>query len=223
MIGLIAAWFRALGWPRTLASCFIAIALALLGPRLARENPPAFDASLLDAVHNLIPSTLGAFLLRVYQMSGVHITAILVLSVLIFFVLKQFWAELVCLIIGTGGILLIVDRWLKPLFNRARPDGSLLAEISGRSFPSGHAAGSVVFYFLTCSLLSAHYPKLRRPLLVLSGCWVALVWLSTLYCRAHWVTDIAAGAAVGYVWLSCCLAGFTVWEQRSLRSARPDG
>ena len=222
-IGLVLAWFKALGWPRSLAASMIAIALSIGGRTLAGSNPPAFDAELLDAIHDSIPPLIGTFLLRVYQMSGVHITALLVLSVLIFFVLKRFWAELVCLVIGTSGILLIVDRWLKPLFDRARPDGSLLAEISGRSFPSGHAAGSVVFYFLTCCLLSAHYPQLRKPLFVLSSCWVALVWLSTLYCRAHWLTDIAAGAAVGYVWLSFCLAGFTVWEQRSHRSARLHG
>jgi len=129
--------------------------------------------------------------------------------------------ELVCLVVGTGGILVIVDRWLKPLFDRRRPSGRLLEDISGRSFPSGHAAGSVVFYFLTCCLLSAHYPRLRRPLFVFSSCWVALVWLSTLYCRAHWLSDIAAGAAVGYVWLSFCLAGFTVWEQRCRPSSPP--
>jgi undecaprenyl-diphosphatase len=105
------------------------------------------------------------------------------------------------------------------LFDRRRPSGRLLEDITGRSFPSGHAAGSVVFYFLTCCLLSAHYPQLRRPLFLLSSVWVGLVWLSTLYCRAHWLSDIAAGAALGYVWLSFCLAGFTVWEQR--RGLRP--
>jgi len=221
LVNIFDAWLRALGWIRSLLALIIAIALAFGGSILAGQNPPTVDASLLDAVHGLIPDRAGSILLRVYQLSGVHITAILVLSVLIFFVLKRLWAELVCLMIGTGGILLIVDRWLKPLFNRARPEGSLLTEISGRSFPSGHAAGSVVFYFLTCCLLSTHYPRLRRPLFVFSSCWVALVWLSTLYCRAHWLSDIAAGAAVGYVWLSFCLAGFTVWEQRCRPSSSP--
>ena len=153
-------------------------------------------------------------------MSGVHLTAVLVLAVLIFLALKRFWAELICLVGGTGGILLIVG-WLKQLFYRRRPSGRLLDDIIGRSFPSGHAAGSVVFYFLTCCLLSAHYPRLRRPLFLFSSAWVGLVWLSTLYCRAHWLSDIAAGAAVGFVWLSFCLAGFTVWEQRCRPASPP--
>ena len=215
-------WLRALGPWRLAIALLTAVALAWAGPQLAEQRHPSFDLAVLRSVHALIPEPIGALLLRVYQASGVHLTAVLVLAVLIFLALKRFWAELVCLVVGTAGILVIVDRWLKPLFDRSRPLGRLLDDISGRSFPSGHAAGSVVFYFLTCCLLSAHYPRLRKPLFALSSCWVGLVWLSTLYCRAHWFTDIAAGAAVGYVWLSFCLAGFTVWERHS-RSSLPSG
>jgi undecaprenyl-diphosphatase len=220
---LLRDWLMALGPLRLAFALLVSGLLAWGGPLLAQIRHPRFDEAVLEAVHQAIPAPLGELLLRVYQMSGVHLTAVLVLAVLIFMALKRFWAELVCLMVATGGILVIVDRWLKPWFDRRRPSDRLLDDISGRSFPSGHAAGSVVFYFLTCCLLSAHYPQLRKPLFVLSSCWVGLVWLSTLYCRAHWLTDIAAGAAVGYVWLSFCLAGFTVWEQRSHRSDRLHG
>ena len=75
---------------------------------------------------------------------------------------------------------------------------------------------------MTCTLLSAHYPRLRKPLFLVSSLWVALVWLSTLYVRAHWLTDIAAGAALGYLWLSFCLAGLQVWDRhRARRLASP--
>jgi len=211
---LLREWLAALGRWRLLVVLVFAVALPAIGSQLSATRKPPFDMAVLDAVHGAIPDALGPLLLRVYQLSGVHVTAVLVLAVLIFLALKRFWADLVCLMLGTGGILLIVDRGLKPFFERRRPMGRLLEDISGRSFPSGHAAGSVVFYFLTCTLLAAHYPRLRRPLFLVSSAWVALVWLSTLYCRAHWLTDIVAGASLGYVWLSCCLAGFAVWERR---------
>jgi membrane-associated phospholipid phosphatase len=220
LLRLLRDWLRALGPLRLGFAVVTAVLLGWVGPRLTALRQFGLDDRLLDEVHRLIPDHIGVFLLRVYQMSGVHVTGVLVLAVLIFLALKRFWAELMCLVVGTGGILLVVDRWLKPLFDRPRPSGALLEDISGRSFPSGHAAGSVVFYYLTCCLLSAHYPRLRRPLFLFSSGWVALVWLSTIYCRAHWLSDIAAGAAVGYVWLSFCLAGFTVWEQRC-RPASP--
>jgi undecaprenyl-diphosphatase len=219
LMPLLRDWLAALGRRRLLFTVLMALTLAWIGPQLAATRRPAADMALLDAVHAVIPDALGPLLIWVYQLSGVHISAVLVLAVLIVLALKRLWAELVCLMVGTAGILLIVDRWLKPLFERRRPTGRLLDDISGRSFPSGHAAGSVVFYFLACCLLSAHYPRLRRPLFLLSTVWVGLVWLSTLYVRAHWLSDIAAGAALGYVWLSFCLAGFTVWEQRQARRA----
>ena len=217
---LVREWLEALGWFRLAFTALVAAAIAGFGPVLVEREHPPFDEHVLTWVHEHIPAAFGRFLLLVYQASGVHVTAVLVLSVLGFLVVRRLWPELVCLVIGTSGILLIVDRWLKPLFDRARPTQRLLQDISGRSFPSGHAAGSVVFYFLASTLISAHYPHLRRPLYVASGCWVALVWLSTLYCRAHWLTDLAAGAAVGFVWLSFCLAGFSVWESRSARRLR---
>ena len=214
---LLREWLAAVGRWRLLFALATVIGLATLGPQLASTRKPPFDLAVLDAVHGAIPDAIGPLLLRVYQLSGVHVSAVLVLAVLIFLAMRRFWSDLVCLAVGTGGILLIVDRWLKPMFERRRPMGRLLDDISGRSFPSGHAAGSVVFYFLTCTLLAAHYPRLRRPLFILSSIWVGLVWLSTLYVRAHWLTDIAAGAALGYVWLSFCLAGLAVWERHQAR------
>jgi undecaprenyl-diphosphatase len=216
-IALAKAWLQALGPWRLLFALATVLALVLLGPRLAAMAEPHGDSLILDRLHSLIPAPLGALLTRVYQLSGVHVTGVLVLAMLIFLALKRFWADLVCLAVGTAGILLAVDRLFKPLVDRPRPSGSLLSEIQGRSFPSGHAAGSVVFYFLSCCLLSAHYPRLRKPLFLASSLWVGLVWLSTLYVRAHWLSDIAAGAALGYVWLSFCLAGLSVWDHHQQR------
>ncbi len=213
-VSVVRLWLQEMGPWRLAVAAGVAAALAGFGPGLARDRHPAFDDAVLEWIHGAIPAGLGRGLLLVYQLSGVHVSAFLVLGVLAFLVWRRLWAELACLAVGTAGILLIVDRWLKPLFDRARPTGRLLEDISGRGFPSGHAAGSVVFYFMTCSLLAAHYPRLRRPLFLASSVWVALVWLSSLYCRAHWLTDIVAGASLGYVWLSCCLAGFAVWQRR---------
>ncbi len=172
---LVSDWLKALGPWRLAFAVGTAVVLAWVGPLLAATRRPAFDLEMLRLVHQWTPEWLGQLLPSVYEATGKHLTAVLVLAVLIFLALKRLWSELICLVVGTGGILLIVDRWLKPLFDRARPEASLLSAISGRSFPSGHAAGSVVFYFLTCYLLSAHYPQLRKPLFAFSTCWVALV------------------------------------------------
>jgi len=182
------------------------------GPNLAIPNSDSLDYLLLDNIRRWIPDLFGPPLVFIYQLSGTQYTAVLVISLLFYLILRRYWADFICLFIGTGGILGIIDRILKPWFDRPRPDNSSLL-LSGASFPSGHAAGSMVFYFMSCTLLVTHYPRLRLPLFVLSSLWVSLIWLSTLYCRAHWPSDIVAGASVGFVWLSMCLAGLRVWER----------
>ena len=219
IVGAVRRWAAELGAARGLASVGVILALAWFGPLLAHRRGNPFDEAVLTRVHDAIPAALGPLLLTVYRLSGVHFTALLVLSVLVFLALRRLWPELVCFSVGTGGILLIVDRWLKPFFDRRRPGDSPL-ELTGWAFPSGHAAGAVVFFGLLCILLGAHYPRQRRPLVVACTLWVALVWLSTLYARAHWFTDIAAGAALGWVWLTSCLAGFRAWQHRRLPVAR---
>ncbi len=205
-------WLLALGIPRLALAVGLLILSVSAGPSFFQSPVYSVDSHLLESLHKQIPAALGSVLLIVYQLSGAHVTAVLVLAVLCFMALKRFWSELICVMVGTSGILVIVDGILKPWFDRDRPDEKLLA-LGGPSFPSGHAAGSVVFYFMSCTLLAAHYPQLRRPMFVISSLWIALVWLSTLYCRAHWPTDILAGSAVGYLWLSFCMSGFTVWKK----------
>ena len=169
------------------------------------EDAPAFDQVTLDGLGRLLAGPVALGLLQVYRLSGVGFTAVLVVVALVFLLLKRWWNDLKLLVLSTGGILVIIDLWLKPLFDRARPHAKLLA-VDGRSFPSGHAAGSIAFYFAMVAILSLHYPHLRRPLVVGASVWVALIWLSTLMARAHWPSDLLAGGVVGLAWLTICLA-----------------
>lgn len=196
-------WCRLFGVPRLLA-CLIALGLVLwIEATMVNQKHPELDIAILDWLGRVIPPQPGALLVLVYKLSGTRFTAVLVAAALVFLYTKRAWNELRWLAVGTAGILLIVDRWLKPMFDRARPPDRLV-EVIGRSFPSGHAAGAVVFYFLMCMILSSLYPRLRRPLYLGASLWVALVWLSTLYCRVHWPTDMVGGACVGFIWFSIC-------------------
>jgi membrane-associated phospholipid phosphatase len=180
--------------------------LFLLGRLVtATDQAPELDHLTLDGLGRVLAGPIGLLLLQVYRLSGVGFTALLVVAALIFLLLKRWWNDLKFLVMATGGILAIVDLWLKPFFDRARPHAKLLP-VDGRSFPSGHAAGSIAFYFAMVAILSLHYPHLRRPLALGATLWVALVWLSTLVARAHWPSDLLAGGVVGLAWLTICLA-----------------
>ncbi|MEB3334982.1 MAG: phosphatase PAP2 family protein [Cyanobacteriota bacterium] len=183
----------------------LAVLITLGALVTSSEDAPAFDHVALDGLGQLLAGPVATALLQVYRLSGVGFTAVLVVVALVFLLLKRWWNDLKLLVLATAGILAIVDLWLKPFFDRARPHAKLLA-VDGRSFPSGHAAGSIAFYFAMVAILSLHYPHLRRPLVVGASAWVALIWLSTLMARAHWPSDLVAGGVVGLAWLTICLA-----------------
>jgi undecaprenyl-diphosphatase len=176
----------------------------LLSQWIDSRRPPTFDVAVLTWLGEKLQGPFGELLLQVYRISGVHVTGFLVVAALIYVVLRRWWNDLRLLVTATAGILVIIDLMLKPLFDRARPPDKLLV-VDGRSFPSGHAAGAVAFYGAMLLILSLHYPQLRRPLAIGACLWVGLVWLSTLYARAHWPTDLLAGGAVGLAWLTVCL------------------
>jgi len=200
-------------WELTLVAACITL-VATLDVLLKGEAAPALDRFLLDGLHDWLPGGLRAGLLKVYQLSGVGFTGLLVAASLAYLALKRWWRDLGLLVLSTGGILAIVDLVLKPLFDRSRPPEKLLV-VEGHSFPSGHAAGSVAFYFAMVAILASHHPHLRRPLVVTALAWITLVWFSTLVARAHWPSDLLAGGAVGTAWLTLCLA---LW--RSLRKSQ---
>ena len=218
MTGLLLEWVKALGFPRLIFTIILLLILVWSGPNLAIPPSDSLDYLVLETISRWIPDSFGSLLVFIYQLSGTQFTAILVLSLLFYFIFRRFWTDFICLFFGTLGILGIIDRILKPWFARPRPDNSSLL-LSGASFPSGHAAGSMVFYFMSCTLLVTHYPRLRLPLFIFSSLWVSLIWLSALYCRAHWPSDIIAGASVGFVWLSMCLTALRVWERHKRLSS----
>ena len=218
MTRLLLEWVKALGFPRLIFVFTLLVILVFSGPNLTIPNSESFEYLFLESIRRLMPDSFGPLLAIIYQLSGTLITGVLVISLLFYFIFRRFWADFICLFFGAAGILGIIDRILKPWFDRPRPDNSSLI-LSGASFPSGHAAGSMVFYFMSCTLLVTHYPRLRLPLFIFSSLWVSLIWLSALYCRAHWPSDIIAGASVGFVWLSMCLTALRVWERHKRLSS----
>lgn len=86
---------------------------------------------------------------------------------------------------------------LKKHFSRKRPssiaDGLLpLIQTPGcGSFPSGHAASTFAFFFAL--LFISH------PLAPWVGLWAALVSFSRAYLGVHYLSDLVAGMAVGFL------------------------
>lgn len=104
-------------------------------------------------------------------------------------------------ILSISGIVWIA----KNLIVRARPAGSLVAE-TGFSFPSGHAAVSLVFFALLYMSLSEYLSgraggiRIWRWIgLILALLMPVLIGFSRVYLGVHYLSDVLAGFVFGAI------------------------
>ncbi len=166
------------------------------------KNYYQFDIQIYEFLEAQRNTLLDFIFTNVYRITGTYFTGSVVLIALITLIRQRYWQEVKALVFATLGILLLVDEVLKPLFDRSRPfKPRLVNDLSPDSFPSGHAAGNLVFYFYMSFIIVARYPHLAKYLYGLSSTLVLLIGFSSVYVKAHWATDILAGYIFGYFWL----------------------
>jgi undecaprenyl-diphosphatase len=190
------------------------LAAIALGQFVARQPPQGPDQALLEALSNGLSAPWRELMIWVYRVTGKTIQPLLVSAVMAWLIRRARWRDLALLVLSCGGIYVLVDLVLKPWFSRARPAQALLS-IDGSSFPSGHAAGAVVFSVVLALIASNRQPSRRPLLLLMSAGWISLVSLSALSVRAHWPSDILGGWLVGVAGLGLSLA---VLNQRHVGS-----
>ena len=108
--------------------------------------------------------------------------------------------------VGLPAALAVTASWilntsLKFLFARMRPDVDRLIEVSGYSFPSGHAMNNLTLYLsvLLALLLIVRSRSAKWWFIALFVAVPFLIGLSRIYFGAHYVTDVAAGWSLGLV------------------------
>lgn len=158
------------------------------------DNTPIGPAALVDVARDItalgspivlsllvIVTSVGLRLARQHLMAG---------------------AVLVSSVSGFGATLL-----MKAAIARGRPDAAYrLIEVSGMSFPSGHAMMSSVIYLTLAILIAKASRDIRTKLfvLVVAMTLAGLVGLSRVYLGVHWFSDVVGGWVAGGVWAMAC-------------------
>jgi PAP2 superfamily protein len=146
---------------------------------------------------------------------------VVAVSALLIFTHRYRW--FLYLLITTGGESLL-NMELKRYFARARPDlAEMLRLAHGYSFPSGHAMGSTVVFGALSYLAFRTRTSWRwkSAALALVCTLVFAVALSRVYLGEHWISDVAAGVAVGALWLSITTLAYETGRRiRLLRAMR---
>ncbi len=120
---------------------------------------------------------------------------------------KHLWDTVLIPVSLIGGILL--NEGLKFLFHRQRPGLPHLVEVTGLSFPSGHAMMSFIFYGMLIYLVwvNVTHQLLRNAVSIICILFIIAVGISRIYLGVHYPSDVLAGFAAGSFWLTACILG----------------
>ena len=167
----------------------------------------ALDQHVTDAAHAMLGPTVLSVLAVITQFGGSHelVIAGAGISVILLLLRRPLLASGFALSLISNGLLIRIG---KEHFQRMRPlheHGPVIE--SGYSFPSGHAAGSLMFYGMLAYVLAVLLPaSWHRLVLAVAITMVALIGCSRVLLQVHFVSDVSAGYALAIGWLALCVS-----------------
>ena len=100
-------------------------------------------------------------------------------------------------------LVFILNRILKWIIARPRPERLKLVFEDGYSFPSGHSMVAFGFYgfliYLICK--NVKNKKIKYPLIVFLSVLILLIGISRIYLGVHYVTDVIGGFIFAFLYL----------------------
>lgn len=154
--------------------------------------------TLDEAMHDLVVAAEWDPLVRASDgldvIGSVWVTFPFIGLVALWLGVRRHWEALVTWFL-TMALSQVLIGPVKDLYARARPPDPLVATTSF-SFPSGHSVAGAAIAVAAVIVLIPAGPARRNLEMLAAGFAVAMA-LSRVYLRAHWFTDVAAGAALG--------------------------
>lgn len=185
------------------------------------RSTPA-DRELLDLAGRLRTDGAVDVVTVLTDLGSFPMVAALVLATGVLLTARRRFGELAALVAGALTIFLAV-RLVKEGIDRPRPAGPL-ADSSGASFPSGHAAYSTIWVAVALVLARVVEGLGREVLLVgLALAIAAVVGLSRIYLRVHYWSDVAGGWALGAAILALCAGAALAVTHIRNNGAEPAG
>lgn len=183
------------------------------------EKKTDIDHRVFELLRPYVTETNTAIMLFFTNL-GKHtflIPANLLLIAYFLFVRKHKWFSIRVSAVAISSLCLMF--LLKLSFSRPRPDIPVLKEVSGFSFPSGHALMSFAFYGLLIYIVWHEIKNkvLRWILTIVLILLIHIIAFSRVYLRVHYASDVLAGLAVGFIWLVLSLWMIRLLEKRNMK------
>jgi len=179
----------------------LAVAVVLLVGWLLGDGF-AFDRPVIEAVRGSGPRGLRLSMIDVTALGGTTVLTLVTVASILLLATRRLWLTAALVAAATISGSLTVTQ-IKLLFSRARPDfAQHLVEVSGKSFPSGHAANSAIVYLTIAALASqvVHGRATRNAILIGAATLVLAIGFSRVYLGVHWPSDVLTGWTFGTLW-----------------------
>jgi membrane protein DedA with SNARE-associated domain len=191
---------------------FFALSSLVEGREMLGSDTRAFDVSA-KLETGWLDDVVEAFT----DLGALTVTSTAVAAVVVFLLIRRRWIEGIAL--GAGMALTVAAVHIaKGAVDRPRASDSLV-DTMGSSFPSGHAAYSIAYVAISVAVAHAFEGATRRATFF-AGTIVlaALIGLSRVYLRAHYLSDVLAGWGLGAaIFATCGIVGLIVAFVRQTR------
>jgi undecaprenyl-diphosphatase len=167
----------------------------LLGDVVLNEGEPRIDRWAADLAERLNMDALVDVAKVVTELGSSPVTAVLAAATAIFAAVRRRPIEAVSLVVGWLIVFALVHL-TKTAYDRARPPEGLV-ETFNLAFPSGHSAYAVTWIACATVLVRAGVGWATRIAAVtVAVVIVAVVGVTRVYLRAHFLTDVLGGIAL---------------------------
>jgi undecaprenyl-diphosphatase len=168
----------------------------LLGDAVLNTAQPRIDRVASDVAERLYSEPLMDVAKIVTDIGSSPVTAALTLATATFAAIRRRPIEAIALIVGWL-LLFAAVNVAKLLYDRERPPSGLV-ETFNAAYPSGHTAYAVALVACATVLVRAGVGwAVRIAAVTVAVILVAVVAVTRVYLRAHFLTDVLGGAALG--------------------------
>jgi membrane-associated phospholipid phosphatase len=212
----VGSWLAACRHPAAAAALFLCVALLvsvlswiLVGGLafLVRTYEPLrdLDSSVADWGSGHATEISTAALEAITLLGETHVAAGLAAVVLLAEAVRGLRLRvvvfLVAVIVGNN----LITSLVKNLMDRARPELAPIAHTLGPSFPSGHSSTAAAFYAAAAVVLARRRSHAAFTLFTSLAVAIAVAVACTrVLLDVHWFSDVVAGLALGWAWLTLC-------------------
>jgi undecaprenyl-diphosphatase len=195
-----------------------ALSFVLLGDLILEHPMPQIDTWAFDIAERLRTSMLVDVAKVVTALGSFPVIAAAAAATAIWSLVRHRPIDTVALAVGVLATWIAVHA-AKDAYDRPRPSGSLV-DTALSAYPSGHALQSVTL--VACAVVLVRGGSgwaTRIAAVTVAIAIVVAVALSRVYLRAHYLTDVLGGVALGVaIWSAIATVALLVMAMREMRS-----